>query len=93
MHIRLLFIGLTFVSSVQAACIHGTIDASLPRENVIKRYMFSANNIAGIQTEFDKLKVRICDQQKALSSSFPARMTGTGASGYPTPYLVEHVNE
>lgn len=92
MHMRFLLFALTIVSSVEAADT-GRIGHHVKlSENSIKRYMFSTADLAGIKTEFDKLKVTITDKQKAPQAGFPTRMTGIGQSGYATPYVVEHTD-
>lgn len=90
MHIRFLLIALTVVSTDQATNIPSIEHRVVLSENAIKRYMFSANNMADVEKEFDKLKVTITDKQKASRTAFPIRMTGVGQSGYATPYIVEH---
>jgi pimeloyl-ACP methyl ester carboxylesterase len=81
MHIRLLFIALTIATSI-------TPQTALA-ENSIKRYMFSAENGSDLKKSFAELGVVLDEAKTTGPMKFPYRVTGTGRSGYATPFLVE----
>lgn len=60
--------------------------------NSIKRYMFSMDTFAAIETEFVKRKVVFIDAPKAPTAGKTTWATGTGPSGYPTPYSIDQVS-
>nr|WP_315472984.1 alpha/beta fold hydrolase [uncultured Undibacterium sp.] len=60
-------------------------------ENSIKRYMFSMDTFAAIEMEFSKRKVLFTKAPKAPTAGKTTRVMGTGTSGFPTPFIIEHV--
>lgn len=61
-------------------------------ENSIKRYMFSMDNFAATEAEFGKRKVIFATRLKEPAVGKTVRVMGTGPSGFPTPFIVEHVD-
>ncbi|MBZ2208393.1 alpha/beta hydrolase family protein [Massilia soli] len=92
MHIRLLLVALAVASTVQAAPPAASAKPGQFSGNTIKRHLFSVDQFAGIQAEFDKRKLRVADAPRVPASGLPMRMTATGGSGIATPLLIEHAN-
>lgn len=86
MHTCLLLIALALAGTVQAAPSAGFTG------NTIKRYLFSVDTYAGVQAEFDKRKLQVANAPRAPARQFPVRLTATGRSGFPTPFLIEQAN-
>lgn len=59
--------------------------------NSIKRYLFSTDTFEAVETEFDKMGVAFADAPEAPASGSTMWSTGTGPSGFPAPYAVDHV--
>jgi pimeloyl-ACP methyl ester carboxylesterase len=80
------------ITNVPTAAIAGTNqDNPTFSENSIKRYMFSMDTFAAIEMEFSKRKVLFTKAPKAPAAGKTTRMIGTGTSGFPTPFIIEHV--
>ncbi len=59
--------------------------------NSIKRYMFSMDAFAAMEAEFVKRNVVFTIAPKEPAAGQTTWTTGTGPSGYPTPYAIDHV--
>lgn len=59
--------------------------------NSIKRYMFSTETFAAVEVEFAKLEVVLTAAPKAPAAGGTTWTTGTGASGFSTPFAIDHV--
>lgn len=83
---------ITFWSFTPALATAGTAqDNPTFSENSIKRYMFSMDTFAAIEMEFSKRKVLFTKAPKAPAVGKTTRVMGTGTSGFPTPFIIEHV--
>lgn len=60
--------------------------------NSIKRYMFSMDTFAAVEAEFAKLEVVLTGAPKEPEAGKTTWITGTGSSGFPTPYAIDHVD-
>lgn len=83
-------LALVMISQVHAAQASDAAGAATFSANAIKRYVFSAPSASAIKAEFDKRRVRITSEEYAPRTGYPTRIVGTGASGYASPYLIEH---
>lgn len=59
--------------------------------NSIKRYQFSTDTFEAVKAEFKKREVVFADALKEPAPGRTTWSTGTGSSGYPTPYAIDHV--
>jgi uncharacterized protein len=59
--------------------------------DTIKRYMFSADTFSAVEAEFKKMGMVFGDGPTRPDEGAMARATGTGPSGFPTPYAIDHV--
>ncbi len=64
--------------------------ASPDHANAIKRYMFSTDSFAAIEAKFVELKVGLGGPLEAPATGQTTWTIGTGPSGYPTPYAIDH---
>jgi pimeloyl-ACP methyl ester carboxylesterase len=89
LNIRLLILAcalaLPGVPSVAATQAGATVN-----ENSIKRYMFSMQAFGAVEAEFGKLKVVFANAPKAPAAGHTTRATGTGPSGFPVQYVIDH---
>lgn len=83
---------ITCWSLIPALASAGVVQANPTfSENSIKRYMFSMDTFAAIEMEFSKRKVLFTKAPKVPAAGKTTRATGTGPSGFPTPFIIEHV--
>ncbi|MET0808564.1 MAG: alpha/beta fold hydrolase, partial [Pseudoxanthomonas sp.] len=59
--------------------------------NSIHRFMFSAGSFAAIEARFAEMGVVFPQAPTAPAGGEPTWATGTGPSGFPTPYRIDHV--
>ena len=59
--------------------------------NSIKRYLFSTDTFEAVATEFDRMGVAFADAPQSPAPGRTTWTTGTGPSGFPAPYAIDHV--
>lgn len=70
--------------ALAAAKVNATVS-----QNSIKRYMFSMDTFGAVEAEFGKRKIAFANAPKAPASGHTTRVTGTGPSGLPTPFVID----
>ncbi|MEJ7807987.1 MAG: alpha/beta fold hydrolase [Telluria sp.] len=68
----------------------GRCQVAAVADNAIKRYMFSMAAFSAVEAEFGKRKIVFANAPKAPSAGHTTRATGTGPSGFPTPFMIDH---
>lgn len=58
--------------------------------NSIKRFLFSSDTFEAVETELDRMGVAFADAPEAPAPGRTTWSTGTGPSGLPTPYALDH---
>jgi len=59
--------------------------------NSIRRYQFSTDTFEAVKAEFNKRGVVFAEAPEEPAQGRTTWSTGTGSSGYPTPYAIDHV--
>ncbi|MGV8932849.1 MAG: hypothetical protein ACOH1R_12170 [Luteimonas sp.] len=59
--------------------------------NSIRRYQFSTDTFVAVKAEFNKRGVVFADVPEEPAPGRTTWSTGTGSSGIPTPYAIDHV--
>ncbi|MDP2055785.1 MAG: alpha/beta fold hydrolase [Acidobacteriota bacterium] len=59
--------------------------------NSVQQFLFSADTSAGVQAEFANMGVLLTDALAAPAQGRTVWVTGTGPSGFPAPYRIDHV--
>lgn len=67
-------------------------DHAATHPNSIKRYMFSMKTLAEVEAEFARMKVVLDRAPEAPEAGQTTRTNGTGGSGFPTPFVIDHVD-
>ena len=57
----------------------------------IKRYMFSKESFKAVETEFNLRKITFAKAPAVPARGRTTRITGIGPSGFPTPFVIDHV--
>lgn len=83
--------GSAFVAKSQNEKQLETSVLSLPATQSIKRYWFTADSMATVSTEFKQRNVQLLAPLKLPAANQSLKITGVGASGYNSHFLVEHV--
>lgn len=65
-------------------------ERAMVTENSIKRYMFSMEAFRTVEAEFGKRRIVFGNAPKAPSAGHTTRATGTGPSGFPTQFMIDH---
>lgn len=84
----LLALSLALSADVHAAAAQ---EGTPVRANSIQQFLFSAESTAGVEAEFAKMGVVLTDALAAPAAGDTSWVTGTGPSGFPAPYRVDHV--
>ena len=72
-----------------AAALAAPQERATVSQNSIKRYMFSMDTFPAVEAEFGKRKIVFANAPKAPASGHTTRVTGTGPSGVPTPFVID----
>lgn len=57
----------------------------------IRQFWFSLDTFQEVEAEFAKLKVVLADTPEAPAPGRSTRISGTGPSGFPAPYVIDNV--
>lgn len=83
-----LFSGPVFAGTTAAPASQAV---ALGHEYAIQRFMFSAESFPAVMAAFAESNVVFADLPEAPGESETTWATGIGASGFPTPYRIDHV--
>lgn len=85
-------LNLLVLSSLALAADKSAAQEPVPvHANSIKRYMFSMDTFPAIEAEFVKSGVVLSGTPKAPEEGKTTWVTGTGSSGFLTPFAIDHV--
>ena len=76
---------------VVAETLAGHMQPANAHANSIKRLMFSEDTLADVNAQFAALKVVLAEVLQAPALGRTTWITGTGPSGFPSPYAIDHV--
>lgn len=88
------FLALTCILAFPAMASPGAAQKQVEADaNSIKRYQFSTDTFKAVEAEFNKRGVVFTQSLQEPAPGRTTWSTGTGASGYPTPYVIDHVRD